>query len=123
MSRRYFHNEWPELMPSLIGYLENNSELPVIKIVFECFKKICKKYRYMFRSDELFIEMNYVIEHLSQHLLNFLIQSVEMAKNPQNHGNEEFVKQLYSIMNSTLHIIESIISQEELPNFYEDNLR
>ena len=26
-------------------------------------------------------------------------------------------------MNSTLHIIESIISQEELPNFYEDNLR
>lgn len=82
----------------------------MIKLVFECFKKICKKYRYMFRSDELFIEMNYVIENLSEHLLNFLVQCVNMAKSPENHNNEVLIKQLYSIMNSTLHIIESIIS-------------
>jgi hypothetical protein len=65
MSRRYFHNEWPQLMPSLINYLNTQQDLAVIRLVFECFKKICKKYRYMFRSDELFIEMNYVIENLS----------------------------------------------------------
>lgn len=28
----------------------------------------------------------------------------------------------FAVINSILHIIESIISQEELPNFYEDNL-
>lgn len=27
-----------------------------------------------------------------------------------------------STVNSTFHIIESILSQEELPDFYEDNL-
>jgi hypothetical protein len=52
-------------MPSLINYLNTQQDLAVIRLVFECFKKICKKYRYMFRSDELFIEMNYVIENLS----------------------------------------------------------
>jgi hypothetical protein len=29
---------------------------------------------------------------------------------------------LVSICNSVLHIIESILSQEELPDFYEENL-
>lgn len=29
---------------------------------------------------------------------------------------------LLGILNSILHIIESILSQEELPDFYEDNL-
>jgi hypothetical protein len=41
----------------------------VIKYALEAMKKICKKYRYMFRSDNLYREMNYVIEQLSVHLL------------------------------------------------------
>jgi len=32
------------------------------------------------------------------------------------------VQTMISIVNSVLHIIESILSQEELPDFYEENL-
>lgn len=32
------------------------------------------------------------------------------------------VKMILSIINSVLHIFESILSQEELPDFYEENL-
>ena len=32
------------------------------------------------------------------------------------------VKTMVNIVNSTLHIFESILSQEELPDFYEENL-
>jgi len=41
----------------------------VIRYALEAIKKICKKYRYMFRSDNLYSEMNYMIENLSIHLL------------------------------------------------------
>lgn len=36
----------------------------------ECIKKICKKYRFMFRSDALYTEMNYMIQNLSEILLS-----------------------------------------------------
>lgn len=41
----------------------------VIRYSLEAVKKICKKYRYMFRSDNLYSEMNYIIDALSGHLL------------------------------------------------------
>jgi len=41
----------------------------IVKYALETFKKICKKYRYMFRSDALYNEINYMIENLSIQLL------------------------------------------------------
>ena len=41
----------------------------VIRYALEAMKKICKKYRYMFRSDALYSEMNYMITTLSIHLI------------------------------------------------------
>ena len=46
-----------------------------------------------------------------------------MAKDPANDSNEQLIKDLYGVMNSILHIIESILGQEELPDFYEENLQ
>jgi hypothetical protein len=39
-----------------------------------------------------------------------------------NEENEPVVKTLLGILNSIFHIIESILSQEELPDFYEEQL-
>ena len=40
----------------------------------------------------------------------------------QNLGSLEFLQTLFSVLNSILHIIESFLGQEELPDFYEENL-
>jgi hypothetical protein len=45
-----------------------------------------------------------------------------MAQAPDADGNLDLIKTLYGVMNSILHIIESILSQEELPDFYEEKL-
>ncbi len=47
----------------------------------EAIKKICKKYRYMFRSDDLYREMNYMIENLSPILLSNLTVSAILIFN------------------------------------------
>lgn len=80
MARKYVQKEWPQLFTSLIGFMQSSTDLSVYKTVFECVKKICKKYRYMFRSDALYSEMNYVIENFSGHLVNSLGQCLEMAR-------------------------------------------
>jgi hypothetical protein len=81
LSKRCVQIELPTLLPvrsainqSLLTF--GADLLPVIRLaecdqlcVFEALKKLCKKYRYMFRSDNLFTEMNYVIKNLSPHLL------------------------------------------------------
>ena len=72
MSKRYAYDEWPTLIPELAKHLSEGN-LVNVKVSLECIKKICKKYRFMFRSDALYTEMNYVIENISPLLLNNLI--------------------------------------------------
>lgn len=45
-----------------------------------------------------------------------------MAQSEAAQADESIIRVLYSVMNSTLHIIESVLSQEELPDFYEEQL-
>mmetsp|Transcript_5909 Transcript_5909/g.9613 ORF Transcript_5909/g.9613 Transcript_5909/m.9613 type:complete len:227 (+) Transcript_5909:106-786(+) len=120
MARRFVQNEWPSLLPSLIECLKANQDLNIYRSVFECTKKICKKYRFMFRSDDLYREMNYMIETFSPILLDVLGQCVQMAQDPQ--ASQEIIVTIYGVMNAVLHVIQSIISQEELPDFYEQKL-
>jgi hypothetical protein len=80
MGKRFVQTEWPTLIPELAQYLNISQTQPHnlanSKLALEAIKKICKKYRYMFRSDLLYSEMNYMIEHLSGHLLANLIYAV-----------------------------------------------
>jgi GTP1/Obg family GTP-binding protein len=64
--------------------------------------------------------MNYVIENLSQHLLLQASNCVEAAK--VQTTDIGIIQTCLQIINSVLHIIQSILSQEELPDFYEENL-
>lgn len=75
----------------------------------------------MFRSDALYTEMNYVITHFSVSLLQNLSSATQQLTNPNLTVDAYTI--FLSICNSTLHIIESILSQEELPDFYEENLQ
>lgn len=40
----------------------------------------------------------------------------------QNPDSFDAISTLFGILNSVLHIIESFLAQEELPDFYEENL-
>ena len=67
------------------------------------------------RSDDLFREMNYVIENFSQYLISSLVLAMNLTL--ESLKNIENVKTNYGVMNSILHIIKSILGQEELPDF------
>ena len=79
MGKKYVMIDWPDLIPSLKNCL--NSEDPNHRrLALEAIKKICKKYRYMFRSDDLYTEMNYMIENVSSLLMQNLVVSSKKEK-------------------------------------------
>ena len=57
----------------------------------------------MMRSDDLYREMNYVIENLSEHLISSLLLCMNLTV--ESLQNIEIVKTNYGVMNSILHII------------------
>jgi len=118
MGKRNVYIEWPNLIPELSKNIESQNNVNC-KLALECVKKICKKYRFMFRSDALYNEMNYMIESLSNELISSLIQAIQQMKAATH---VDHLVTVLCISNSVLHIIESILSQEELPDFYEVNL-
>lgn len=65
MAKRFVQKDWPTLIPELCSHLQKTDAPQNTKRALEAIKKICKKYRYMFRSDDLYREMNYMIENLS----------------------------------------------------------
>ena len=94
MSKRFVQTEWPQLIPELSGYLDGSSQTTSPEHAgraLEAIKKICKKYRYMFRSDDLYREMNYMITTLSPLLLNSLIVSITLAISVVNNLTILFV--------------------------------
>ena len=83
MSKRFVQKDWSGLVPELAHHLQNQ-QVPIgMKRSLEAIKKICKKYRFMFRSDDLYREMNYMIENLSPILLQSLIVSVPLILTSQ----------------------------------------
>lgn len=71
MGKRHVQTEWPSLIPELNSHLVSGNIANIV-VSLETIKKISKKYRYMFRSDALYTEMNYMIDNISQNLLNNL---------------------------------------------------
>jgi exportin-2 (importin alpha re-exporter) len=106
MSKRNVQSEWPGLLPELQQTL-GSGDLRKIRVALECIKKICKKYRFMFRSDALYSEMNYMIENMSGILLQCLQAATEqLGKEHSVEQHSEFLL----IANCVLHIFESILS-------------
>ena len=84
-------------------------------MALECVKKIWKKYRFMLRSDPLYNEMNYILDRIQ--LKESLINAITEMKAATN---VDHLVTVLGISNSVLHIIESILSKEESPDFFEE---
>lgn len=64
LGKEFLYKNWPELIPGLFGILDAQPDSDMVMFVYETFKRICKKYRTQFRSDDLYREINYMVESL-----------------------------------------------------------
>ncbi|EGD83313.1 cellular apoptosis susceptibility protein [Salpingoeca rosetta] len=113
-----FPEHWQQLLPSLIEHLQG-TDFNAIKGVLRAADPIFWKYRYEERSDELWIEIKYVIDTLAQPLTTLFgncVKAVEqLASEPA---------QLVPVLEATELVLQIFYSLnfQDLPAFFEDHM-
>lgn len=112
-----FPASWQGLMQDLVSRL-SPSDYKVNAGVLQTAHSIFKRYRHEFRSDELYREINFVIDQ-------FCPAFAELFKNTdtliQQHGNDQ---NAMNVLFSSLHLMCKIflsLNSQDIPEFFEDH--
>lgn len=114
-----FPKKWPQLMDEMIEKFQTG-EFYVINGVLKTAHSLFKRYRFEFKSQELWEEIKFVLDKLAKPLTDLLIATLGLRA--QHSGNPEALKVIYSSLELMCKVFNSLNSQD-LPEFFEDNMK
>ena len=118
ISRYDFPAKWDSLLDQLIHKLETK-DLSVAKGVMLTANSIFKRFRYVFKSDELYSELSYCLKHFQEPLTAIFQQYGNLVVKHANDKNE------LHIVFETLRLIARIffsLNWQDLPEYFEDHM-
>lgn len=112
-----FPDRWPELIPDLVSRLGSNNEINsgVLTVAHSIFKR----WRPLFRSDDLFREIAIVLKQFTAPYLEFFVKTDEQIQAAGD--NKELLCQLFTNFNLLVKLYFDLNCQD-IPEFFEDNL-
>jgi exportin-2 (importin alpha re-exporter) len=114
-----FWQRWDTLVDDLVSRLTTDNAL-VNNGVLQVAHSIFKRWRPLFRSDELFTEINHVLSKFSKPFL-LLLQHTDEAIT-KNQNDKVALQQSFSTLNLVVKIFYDLSSQD-LPPDFEENLQ
>ena len=115
-----FPQMWPELLDELVQKLGPN-DMVTDKGILKIAHSIFKRWRPLFRSDELFLEIKFVLEKFAKPFLDLLLcvnQLIDQAES----GPKENLSLLLENMLLLIKIYYDLNCQD-IPEFFEDHLK
>eukprot|EP00252_Welwitschia_mirabilis_P008441 TRINITY_DN2027_c0_g1_i1.p1 TRINITY_DN2027_c0_g1~~TRINITY_DN2027_c0_g1_i1.p1 ORF type:complete len:966 (-),score=126.84 TRINITY_DN2027_c0_g1_i1:393-3290(-) len=120
ISKHDFPTRWPTLLPELVSTLQTSTDYTVINGILSTANSIFKKFRYEYKSNELFIDLKYCLDNFAAPLLDvFLKTGPLIASNMQNRS---VLKPLFECQRLCCRIFFSLNFQE-LPEFFENHMK
>lgn len=113
-----FPLKWPELITQMVEKFETG-DFNIINGVLQTAHSLFKKYRYEFKSNELWSEIKYVLEKLAQPLTDLLVATMKLTETYASDVNA--LKVIYSSLVLVSKVFYSLNFQD-LPEFFEDNM-
>ncbi|CAH6720259.1 importin alpha re-exporter [[Candida] jaroonii] len=112
-----FPHNWTNLIDDLIGKF-SESDFNTNKSILLVSHSIFKKWRPLFRSDELFLEIKMVLDKFAQPFMMLLTKIDELIDNCQD------IKQLNVYLENLLLLIQIYydLNCQDIPEFFEDNM-
>ncbi|KAG7863931.1 hypothetical protein KL919_001246 [Ogataea angusta] len=114
-----FPELWPELIEDLVGKLSPEN-MHTNKGVLKVAHSIFKRWRPLFGSNELYIEINLVLSQFAQPFLELLKMVDQLID--QNASNKENLKLLFDNLLLLVKIYYDLNCQD-IPEFFEDHLQ
>ena len=118
ISKHDFPAKWDSLLSQLVDKLSSN-DISIIKGVMLTANSILKRYRYVFRSDELFTEIAYCLRLFQEPLTKTYIYCGSLV--PQYAADKEKLTLLFENLRLMTRIFFSL-NWQDLPECFEDNM-
>lgn len=115
-----FPNNWTNLIDELISKLSNDDFI-LNKGILLVAHSIFKKWRPLFRSDELFLEIKMVLDKFCQPFLSLLIKVDQLIDESLKENNKANLQILFENLLLLIQIYYDLNCQD-IPEFFEDNL-
>ena len=118
ISQNDFPENWPDLLDNLLVKISSSDFFSNLVVLKTC-HKIFKRYRLEERSDDLYREINFVMEKFGPFLLQMFVGIESMLKSGVSDKNLLVVL----LQNATyVNKIFYSLSYQDIPAFFEDNL-
>lgn len=118
IGRHDFPAQWPELLAHMTTKFASG-DFHVINGCLRTAQSIFERYRFEFKSNELWLEIKYVLENFAKPLTDLFLATIGCVE--QHKDNAGAVK----VLVSSLVLISEIfylLNYQDLPEFFEDNM-
>lgn len=113
-----FPKKWPQLIDEMVEKF-GTGDFNVINGVLQTAHSLFKRYRYEFKSQNLWEEIKLVLDRMAKPLTDLLLATMQLTKVHEN--NVEALKVIYGSLVLVCKVFYSLNSQD-LPEFFEDNM-
>ncbi|KAL2612267.1 hypothetical protein R1flu_023959 [Riccia fluitans] len=118
ISNHDFPGKWALLLPELVGNLRSSSDLHVINGILSTANSIFKKFRYQYKTYELFTDLKYCLDTFAAPLLEVFQKNGQLIASTQD---PTMLKTLFEGQRLCCRIFYSLNFQE-LPEFFENHM-
>uniref|UniRef100_A0A2R5LMM5 Exportin-2 n=1 Tax=Ornithodoros turicata TaxID=34597 RepID=A0A2R5LMM5_9ACAR len=118
IGREDFPARWPNLLPEMINHFQSG-DFHVINGVLHTAHSLFKRYRYEFKSQELWTEIKHVLDNFAKPLTDLFVATMELAKT--HASNPTALKVIFSSLVLIAKLFYSL-NYQDLPEFFEDNM-
>uniref|UniRef100_A0A7S1XYB3 Importin N-terminal domain-containing protein n=1 Tax=Phaeomonas parva TaxID=124430 RepID=A0A7S1XYB3_9STRA len=117
-----FPAKWESLLPELVEKLKvahTNNDFALIYGCLLIANEVMKRFRYVYKSDELFLQLKYCLDHFQETLTVIFRQSCAPLASLQGDANS--LTKLLEILRLCARIFFSL-NYQDIPEYFEDNL-
>lgn len=115
-----FPHNWPDLIDNLVAKL-SPTDFVLNRGILLVAHSIFKRWRPLFRSDELFLEIKMVLDKFAQPFMALLTKTDELVNEAVTQGNSASLTIYLECLLSLVQIYYDLNCQD-IPEFFEDNL-
>ncbi|KAJ7514727.1 hypothetical protein O6H91_23G056900 [Diphasiastrum complanatum] len=119
ISSHDFPQKWQSLLPELVSSLSSSSDYKVIHGILQTVNSIFKKFKYQYKSSELYRDLKYCLNGFAAPLLDIFLKTGQLIAS--NQDLPAVLKPLFESQRLCCRIFYSLNFQE-LPEFFEDHL-
>ncbi|CAN7996022.1 unnamed protein product [Ixodes hexagonus] len=118
IGREDFPARWPNLLREMINHFQSG-DFHVINGVLRTAHSLFKRYRYEFKSQELWTEIKHVLDNFAKPLTDLFVATMDLAKT--HASNPVALKVIFSSLVLISKVFYSL-NYQDLPEFFEDNM-